>query len=171
MTRLVESRSFPGLPEPARIIYEPDVVDLPDPRIRALYTRWMFDRPEGAAGANRDFVDSDEVRPIARNLMLLEPVVKPGSGYDYIYRIYGPDIAQRYGRDMTGKRASDFPAGISMLFMQLYESVMRNAWPIYSQHAPPKAVKVEHWVRLILPLGRDSVEWLLVVNQPVGKRA
>ncbi|NQW09373.1 MAG: hypothetical protein HQ481_05760 [Alphaproteobacteria bacterium] len=171
MGRLIEFRPFPGLPEPARIIYEPEETDLVDPRLRSLYTRWTFDRPEGAAGASRDLVDSDEMRPLARNFMLLEPVARSDGSHDYIYRIYGPDIAQHYGRDMTGKRASDFPAGIAMLFMQLYESAMRNAWPIYSRHAPPKTVKVEYWERLILPLGQDHVSWLLVVNLPIGHRA
>jgi hypothetical protein len=71
---------------------------------------------------------------------------------------------------MTGRRTSDFPTPVARLFLDLYEMAIDCRAPIYSEHAPPLNVDVVLWERLILPLGEDTVDWMLTVNIPKGRR-
>lgn len=167
MARNLVYKSYPGLPSPATIIYDPHFNDVPDPRLRHLYERWQ---EVGAAESGPAIVDAAETQPLLRNVMLLQIIREGFLELDYLYRIYGPDIAARYGTDMTGRRTSEFPGGVSKMFLELYERAVDSAIAIYSEHAPPPTVNVKMWERLILPLGKDPVKWLLVVNLPKGKR-
>lgn len=170
MAREVHSKRFPGLPGPASVIYEPVADDIDDIRLRALYQRWLDDAALGKPRAGEEILAYPEVVPLIRNLMLLEILRVDAFTFDYRYRVYGADIAASYGRDMTGRLASEFPEGIYKFFSELYETAIIRKMVILSLHAPPMTVNVKKWERLIFPLGDPEVRWLLVANIPKGKR-
>lgn len=170
MVRTTLTKRFAGLPGPADVIYEPFDSDIQDFDLRALYLRWLSDLASGKARPGSEILDFPEMAPLHRNLMLLEVIAEPGGTYDYRYRVYGTDIARRYGKDMTGHLASAFPSGVFRLFSELYETAIVRRIVVHSLHAPPLNVNVKRWERLIFPLGADEIKFLLVVNLPQGRR-
>jgi hypothetical protein len=170
MQRAVLTKTYPGLPRDVRLIVAPDEQDIPDDRLKALYRRWTLDRSKDNGLVSKDIIEAAEFFPLLRNVMLLEIERPTPFAFDYVYRIYGSDIAERYGQDMTGRRTSDFPSPVAKLFLDLYEMAIDARAPLYSEHSPPLNVDVELWQRLILPLGEDAVDWILTVNIPKGSR-
>lgn len=170
MQREVLRKSYPGLPKEVKVVVAPIEADIPDSRLQALYNRWTASRSAENGLVSRKIIETPEFVPLLRNVMLLEIERPTPFEFDYIYRIYGAEIAERYGQDMTGRRTSDFPSPVAKLFLDLYEMSIECRAPLYSEHAPPLNVDVVLWERLILPLGDDAVDWILAVNLPKGSR-
>ena len=171
MRREVLSKSYPGLPRDVKVVVAPNEADIPDPRLKALFDRWKTNQLVTKHGlVSKDIVEEAEFLPLLRNVMLLEIERPTPFEFDYVYRIYGVEIAERYSQDMTGKRTSNFPSPVAKLFLDLYEIAIDCRAPLYSEHAPPLNVDVVLWERLILPLGDEAVDWILTVNLPKGSR-
>lgn len=170
MRREVLRKNYPGLPAEVKVVVAPKEADIPDSRLKALYNRWMLSRSAKNGLVGRSIIETAEFAPLLRNIMLLEIERPTPFEFDYVYRIYGAEIAERYGQDMTGKRTSDFPSPVAKLFFDLYEMSIDCRAPLYSEHAPPLNIDVVSWERLILPLGDDAVDWILAVNLPKGSR-
>jgi hypothetical protein len=170
MQREVLRKTYPGLPKEVRVVVAPVEADIPDQNLKTLYNRWILNRSAKNGLVSRKIIETAEFVPLLRNIMLLEIERPTPFEFDYIYRIYGAEIAERYGHDMTGKRTSDFPSPVAKLFLDLYEMSIDCRAPLYSEHAPPLNVDVVMWERLILPLGEDAVDWILAVNLPKGSR-
>lgn len=100
--------------------------------------------------------------------MLLEPV---DDGEDFVYRVYGTNIARFVGLEMTGKRLTNgpLPPFAQALFLVGYRAVLKRQEPLLSRHVAPTDFVMATWDRLILPfVDEDSmVTRLLVVNEPV----
>ncbi len=158
------------LPKPALIVVDPAPTDVEHAGLQAIIRSWSGRRADGGGFVSKDIIGSDAILPLLKSVMLLEIDRSDPAAPDYVYRIYGQEIAQRYGKDMTGKRTSDFPGGVSAFFMDCYGMAETEAAPIYTEHAPPKPVNVRKWSRLILPLGERRLEWMLVVNVPGAQR-
>jgi hypothetical protein len=113
MKREVFRKNYPGLPKEVNIVVAPNEGDVPDPRLRALLKRWVQDRSPSTGMVSKDVIEAGEFLPLLRNVMLLEIERPTPFEFDYIYRIYGAEIAHRYGQDMTGKRTSEFPSPVA----------------------------------------------------------
>ena len=74
------------------------------------------------------------------------------------YRHYGSEIANFYGRDMTGRSTADFEGYIGAFFSALYTAAARRRERVLSAHEPPLDVFVRTWRRLIVPLVDDGAE-------------
>ena len=170
MAREALRKKTAAMPGPADVIFEPVPGDVDDVNLKRLFQRWLADLAVGKAPAGDEILNYPEVAPLVGNLMLLEVIRVPPFGYDYLYRVYGADILARYGIDMTGRKASEFPSGMFQFFSELYEVAITRRIVIHSLHPPPMSVNVKKWERLIFPLGDSEVKWLLVVNIAKGKR-
>jgi hypothetical protein len=170
MKREVLRKSYPGLPKEVKVVVAPVEADIPDERLGALLNRWVMNRSKTNGLVSRSIIETAEFLPLLRNVMLLEIERPTPFEFDYVYRIYGAEIAERYGQDMTGKRTSDLPSPVAKLFLDLYEMSIDCRAPLYSEHAPPLNVDVILWERLVLPLGEEQVDWILTVNLPKGSR-
>ena len=103
------------------------------------------------------------------HVLLLEP---ENAGADFRYRIYGSRIAKHYGRDMTGKRVSDFQPKASEQLLSQYRHLLESRWGLYSEHDAPREVSnLVRWCRLALPFaGEDgAITRILVANVPVDR--
>src|SRR3546814_18454171 len=71
-----------------------------------------------------------QMRPALGHIMLLDVL---DGGADYRYRVYGSEIAQRAGFDMTGKCTSELPTGslASLFFIAVYQAVLLRPQPVY----------------------------------------
>jgi hypothetical protein len=170
MRREVLHKSYPGLPKEVHVVVAPNEYDIADIRLRALYKRWNADRSPKSGLVSREIIETREFLPLFRNVMLLEIERPTPFEFDYVYRIYGAEIAERYGKDMAGKRTSEFPSPVAKMFLDLYEMSIDCQAPLYSEHAPPLNVDVMLWERLVLPLGESQIDWILTVNLPKGSR-
>ncbi len=159
-----------GLPARAHVIYDPVATDIHDSHLRALFERWQRERINGRSIIAKEMMGYREIAPLRRNLMLLDIIPGEGAALDYVYRLYGEDIALHYGRDMTGRRTSELPGAVAEFFADLYEVAIERGIVVHSLHTPPLNVNVTKWERLIFPLGGPKIRTLLVVNIAKGRR-
>lgn len=154
-----------GAPEP-RLRWDPAEDDLPEGPLRFLAGFWRRHH-DGDTLPGVDIVDPLALKPALGYLMLLDVL---DDGWDYRYRIYGSQIAQRYGRDLTGRRTSDIArtAYTGLFYIAGYRAVLARRRPLFSVSSSPNYVAAVDWSRLALPLaGPDgTITRLLVGNVP-----
>lgn len=155
-----------GAPAP-RLLWAPTPDRLPTAPLAALLRYWQG-LHDGAALPRTTAIDPTEMRFILGHVMLVD--VWDG-GEDFVYRLYGSRIAASCGRDMTGRRTSDFPDRLGLFFGATYHAVLLRREPLYTEHRPKDPDgPVGLWQRLILPLAAadGSIVRFLVGNVPAG---
>lgn len=137
------------------IRWHPVAADIEEPILQRLLAYWESLKEEDAF-PHVDAVDPIEFGFALGHVMLLEPAE---DGLDFIYRVYGSEIAGVFGTDLNRKRVSDhtFPS-MSQYFLANYWACTRHRAPLFSRHAPPIEVSVAYWDRLVLPLRDDAGE-------------
>jgi hypothetical protein len=169
MRQAIEKK-YPGLPDGVQYVIQPHLSDIAEKKLRDLHGRWLFGITDESGLVSKSIIETEEFHGVLRNAMLLEIERSKPFQYDYIFRIYGAEIVELYGEDMTGKRISEFHGPEYGLFIDLFDIALTRKSLIYGEHAPPRGVDVEKWRSLILPLGENKVEWILVVSLPSGPR-
>ncbi|MBP5856422.1 PAS domain-containing protein [Marivibrio halodurans] len=158
------------------IDFEPAVGQLRNPNLDTLFTYWTSLRDSRRRDgldlpAQMEF-DPLEVSATLPYVMLLDVV---NEGADFRYRVYGREIAERFGRDLTGLLLSETAVDpyIAAFFRAVYLASMARREPVLTEHAPPQSVMVASWRRLILPLagGDGRVTRFVVGNIPGPPRA
>ena len=157
-----EFRSYPGLPKPALVVIGPKSEDINNDELRPLYELWESYRRDDSPFPDESILSDEAIKPYARHMILLKMIVDDGE-IDYLYLRFGEEITKAYGRDMTGRKTSEFPSSVSAFFREVYDEVVMGNMPAYTEHAPPIGVSVEAWHRLVLPLGDTESMWLLVI--------
>ncbi len=151
---------------PPDLVWDPEVEQIEDSRLRQLRDYWRA-KAGGAPAAPEHMIDPAEMRFILGYVMLLE-VLEAGS--DFRYRLYGSLIAERFGRDVTGQTVRQFGDSeyIVNFFLATYQAVSTTRRPLLSVHYPRPGSQTASWSRLILPLsdGRGTVSRLLVGQIP-----
>lgn len=163
-------QNYPGLPDDVRYVIQPNLIDIAETKLRNLHGRWLFGIAGQTGLVSKSIIETDEFYCVLRNAMLLEIERSKPFQFDYIFRIYGAEIAALYGEDMTGKRISEFHGPEYGLFLDLFDIALTRKSLIYAEHASRHDVYVEKWHSLVLPLGENKVEWILVVSLPSGPR-
>ncbi|MDA1309774.1 MAG: hypothetical protein O2985_09230 [Proteobacteria bacterium] len=163
-------KRYPGLPKEVNYVIQPYDGDMLDARMMALCRRWMYGQASEEGLVSKGIVETEEFYAVLRNVMLLEIERSRPFQYDYIFRIHGADIVTLHGQDMTGKLISAFEGPECALFLDLFDIALTRKSLVYAEHAPPLNIDVEQWQSLVLPLGEDKVEWILVVSLPSGPR-
>jgi hypothetical protein len=156
-----------GLPEPFEVRADPTEEDLIDLRKRRLLKAWRRQRFALNRIPFRYELDQELLADLAPYLMDLEMLANG----DFLYAAYGTAIAASYGRDMTGKRTSDFPTPVAKAFLSIYRLALKTKMPYATRHKPPPPVRIGHWHRLVLPIRAEGKEvgGFLVCNVPVNR--
>ena len=170
MRQTIET-NYPGLPDDVRYVVQPDLSDIPEAKLRKLNGRWLFGMADESGLVSKNIIETQEFYDVLRNAMLLEIERSRPFQFDYIFRIYGAEITALYGEDMTGKRISEFHGPEYGLFLDLFDIALTRKSLIFSEHTPPHDVNAQTWRSLVLPLGEEKVEWILVVSLPSGQRS
>ncbi|MBL8671836.1 MAG: PAS domain-containing protein [Alphaproteobacteria bacterium] len=123
------------------------------PKVQAAFDYWTEIQP-GSGLAGRQHIDPARIVPLLPNVYLLD--VLRGARLDYRYRIFGTELVNRVGRDLTGRRLSEIglPTEIEQVLARLVEHGgydWRRGPPI--NPALPKYLTLE---RIALPLARDG---------------
>ena len=95
-------------------------------------------------------VTPESLRRWLGDLSLVERV-----GDDFRYRVYGTNLAQAAGFDLTGRLMSAaFPPAVARFYADQYELVTRERRPLFSLNTRPLHMDVtaRTWQRLVLPL-------------------
>jgi len=119
--------------------------------------------------ARYDFIDPMHFNKAMGYVLLLEP---NSDCTDFRYRVYGSVVAQRYGREMTGKWLSEFVSGTKDLSMLQYPALVQTKTPFYSEHSTITSnYNKTIWCRLAFPLEnqKGKIDRILIGCVPVDK--
>lgn len=153
---------------PPEIRVDPPIDTLENPPHAELLRYWI------AAKGAAELPPSSAIDPLAPkvpvgNLMLLET---DGSGWDYVYRVYGGTVATHAFYDWTGwsTGAMSLKLGSPMgdFYRTTYAVCALARRPVYTRHVSPPWLTAARWRRLIVPFaGPDGrASWFMVANLP-----
>lgn len=148
------------------LLFDPKLADLGIDMHRQVMSYWR-ELPQVDGVPNQTKVDPTKLLSSLGYLMLVDVGERKG---DFVYALYGSNIARTAGFDMTGKSVWDVgtTSPIKVLFAACYETVKRLRKPLLTVHEAAPEVTISHWHRLILPLGQDgNVTRFLVCNVPI----
>jgi hypothetical protein len=123
--------------------------------LRALYAYWD-DRRGGRIMPARSDLDPVDIPDLLRHLILLDVTHDP---LRFRVRLYGTEIAERAGRDPTGKTFDELYAGVYLeTAKQTYEDILVSRAPHFSQRVFPigDGTSELRYDRLILPFAKDG---------------
>lgn len=129
-------------------------------RLRALAEYWHT--KAGSRLPDHDAIDPFAMRPWLGHLLLVDVI---GGGREFVYRVYGSDVADTFGRDMTGRTPREFPVHHVEIIVGPYREVVIGRVPRYTVHILAiRDRKFAAWERVILPIEgfRGDVGQLLV---------
>lgn len=128
-----------------------DAAKIQHPQLQSLYLLWRRKCAGRPAPARADFA-VEEWRPWLGHLMLLDCI----EGEDFRYRLYGTELAQLFGYDLSGLRVSELEALIGGKPIVEYRQVRRDGLPTYVSRASPSSRNFLAVDKLTLPLMEDG---------------
>lgn len=105
--------------------------------------------------------DPLDVRPALGSIVVLEPMDNYTA---YRYRLYGSQVADTYGRDLTGQTSQQLNTEATRNVRPQYQAAARNNITVYTEHdkertrEPDKIARWDRWSRLILPLVDEDAQ-------------
>ena len=95
-----------------------------------------------------------DLRPALGFVSLIEAT----NDFDFTYRLYGTEAAQRIGFDMTGRSLWSFPTESWLLVFHaaVYRATLLRGQPLFTRHKPALRQRVLESQRLALPLADEA---------------
>lgn len=157
--------------EPPTITWSPAVSELTVHQIQLLYTYWL-DLPRDNVAPMSAMISPLALRGALGYLNILERTTGTN---DFSYRLFGTNIAEVSGFDMSGKRLSHHPANTYVVEFALATSnaCILRAEPLFTDRAPVGAQWTRRWPRLALPLSDEGgqINRLIVATVPIRRMA
>lgn len=146
------------------VLWNPSVFDISHPIIKSFAEYMLVDGAVGTSPRASGF-SNFENQSFAPWIMVLEPVPDRA---DFRYLQYGSEIAEMFGRDLTGHCTSEIGGHIAEFFIALYSAVIVRKQTVLSVHVPPSGVFATVWRRLIFPLMDEfgQVRMIAAINVP-----
>lgn len=115
--------------------------------------------------------DAVEMKPWLGRLNVVD-VERRGCADAFRYRIFGTEIAEILGRELTGRYVGDGDAGAGALMLEGYREVVARRAPILRRQDPVDGTRMLQHVRLMLPISEDGrqVNKVLVGIHPLWRR-
>lgn len=133
--------------------------ELNQPLLLQLYAYWNG-RRDSRRFPVREYIDPLDLKFILGSLILIDIEPDP---LRFRYRLFGSEIARRQGFDMTGKYNDQHPwPEFAARVRDVYKGVMENGEPALIRRRGLIGDQPMDHQSLILPLGRDKVEMILV---------
>ena len=136
-----------------------------DDRLLSFYRYWS-DKRRGRTMPSRADLDVAEMKSWLGYLHLVEV---RGDPPDFHYRVFGTQIAEELGFDLTGRSIDDNPASGVAELRHSYEEVVARKAPLYQVHEMIGLKGVLRYNRMLLPLSDDdeTVNMVLVLSFPL----
>lgn len=128
----------------------------------ALHRFWLEKKLRaGGRLPSRSAIRPEELKPWLGWINLLEVV---DGGRDYVFRLYGSNVAREFARDLTGRSISELPPEHVPIVTAPFQRVMRERLPCATRHLIHIEGRSFVWERLVLPLAEDgeAVDILLI---------
>lgn len=128
------------------------------PQHRALIAWFRSKYRDDIDGVLTKDFDPVDVKPALGSLVVLQPTDDYSA---YRYRLYGSQVVDAYGMDLTGETSQRNTEATRNVKPQ-YQAVARNNITIYTEHDKPrireldKIIRWDRWSRLIFPLLQES---------------
>lgn len=137
------------------------------PQLRDLLALWTAKRGERGLPARRDF-SWMELRPWFGNLILVDVI---GDGEDFLYRLWGSELARFLGYELTGRRSSEVESWLGPNPMREYRQVCRTREPLSVLVRIPDSKDTVRMDKLDLPLSGDGrrVDKVMAAIYPSGR--
>jgi hypothetical protein len=138
------------------------------PQLRDLLEFWHRKCAGRRMPARRDF-DVFELRQWLGRLHLVQVA---GGGEDFVFTIYGSDIAVLHGSDFTGKALSSIADPARESVRRAYAATCRSRAPLFVEDDPLVRSSLTRLENLILPLSDDgrTVDRILIGVSAVERR-
>lgn len=136
---------------------------LEDRRSRSFLDYCLACKPKGAF-ADRSHFSFESMRPWLGHLLVLDHAPERD---DFRYRLYGSELADRAGFDMTGKWVSDFQSSMGALFRSQYRQAVTEKCLIVSRNMYLHSRAPCDWERVICPVTKNGREQVVVLNSLV----
>ena len=117
--------------------------------------------------ADRVHFDPFKLRPWLGYIMILDDLPDVN---DFLYRMYGTQIARQSGFDLTGRRVSESQSPLNTFFRHLYRDCVARKSLIYSEHTRVLERTDCAWYRLLCPVQADGNTQVVVCNYPVARQ-
>src|SRR5471030_1504229 len=124
---------------------DPDAASFEDARLAKLLEYWRA-LPRAGDLPAAQAIDPAALVFILGWLMIMDPIE---DGADFSYRLYGTNIAEVMGRDLTGCKLSESFPEVAAFTANVYRNAMRDRRPVLTRHTPPWRIVVTRWERLI----------------------
>lgn len=124
-----------------------------NPKLGSLCRLWEAKRGNRLAPSRSDFTVT-ELRPWIGHLMVIDVL---GAGQDFRYRLYGTDLVDIFGFDLTGRLVSEVADRIGDRPLEEYRDVARLALPRYVSRVSPSSREYLLVDKLALPLAEGGI--------------
>ena len=130
------------------------------PKLHELLDFWNRKRGGRRLPARRDF-DIFELRPWLGHLHLVEVVE---GGRDFVFVVFGSELAVGYGIELTGKTLAAVPPGARESTQRAFATACTTRAPLLIEDDPLVRSSIDRVESLILPLSADdrAVDRLLI---------
>lgn len=142
--------------QPPRVVWDPGPDDVDLPPLAFLLRHWQaLPRHASSVFPHCRSIDPLEMRQALGQIALIDVV---DGGADFLYRVYGTMIVERYGSDLTGRRVSQTDGGsyAAAFLVAVYRAVLVRRMPVFSVHFPSPRSSTAKWSRVVLPLVGDD---------------
>jgi len=121
---------------------------------------------DGRAAPRRSDFDLSLMRDYLDFLTYLDVLE---GGADFLYRVYGTGIVHRYGKEMTGRKTSEFPPKPRDFIQSFYRLSVVTKQPVYRESEAVAGTPYGAWARLCVPLSSDgaTIDQLLNLAMPI----
>lgn len=117
-----------GLP---MLAFDPVERDIDCPILGAAFAYWRASR-HGSEPPSVRHIDPQRLRPALGWFVLVDLV---DDGDDFVYRLFGSEIAWRFDMDLTGRRVSEAPPPLGPFLVAAYRSCVAARGPLLVQGA------------------------------------
>lgn len=131
------------------------------PQHRCLVDWFKSKYRDDIDGALYKSFDPLDVQPALGSIVVLEPT---DNYTDYRYRLYGSQVVDTYGADLTGRTSGELNTESTRNVRPQYQASARNNITIYTEHDKERTRELDkiprwdRWSRLILPLVNEEAK-------------
>lgn len=127
---------------------------LEEPGLRRLWRVWSGLRAaRGGALPARSQLDVVDLAECWGDLVVLDVV---DGGRDFVYRLYGTNVADAYGYDLTGLSVRALPPSAIPFFFDYYSAICVERAACFCRRASAPEARVREWDRLSVPFAEDG---------------
>ncbi len=127
-------------------------MEIQNSKLIALLEHWEARKRDGHFPYRSDFNPFD-LKPFLGHLLILELTAELDESH---YRLFGSNLAEYFGADLTGVRLKDIPADEPEVILSEYRNLLLANAPLIACNQAVVGSSVQYYEKLMLPLSSDE---------------